>query len=181
MANSKITRKPETAAQLQTMMDRYEESLLKYSASILNDADRAYDAVQETFLRLWKTGRLGDSRNGLASWLFTVCRNRCLDILRKDRRMTRINENVEKNRPDKAATPPVAAENHERSGQLALALEGLPDSQQEVLRLKFQNDFTYRQIAEITGLTVANVGFRIHSGLKSIREKLTSAGLIGQD
>ena len=181
MAEARITRKPETPEQLQAIMDRYEEKLLKYSASILHDGDRAYDAVQEVFLKLWNTGRLGESRNGLASWLFTVCRNRCLDMVRKDSRMTRLNEQIENSRPDEGVTPPAAAEQHETTGQLATAIADLPAGQQEVLRLKFQNDFTYRQIAEITGQTVANVGFKLHCGLKKIREKLSAAGLTGRD
>ena len=46
----------------------------------------------------------------------------------------------------------------------------LPDNQQEVIRLKFQNDLSYREISEITGLSVSNVGFLLHVGIKRLRE-----------
>ena len=49
-------------------------------------------------------------------------------------------------------------------------LDRLPDNQQEVIRLKFQNDLSYREISEITGLSVSNVGFLLHVGIKRLRE-----------
>lgn len=51
-------------------------------------------------------------------------------------------------------------------------LDQLPDNQQEVVRLKFQNDMTYQEIADVTGLSVTNVGFLLHTALKRLRELL---------
>lgn len=51
-------------------------------------------------------------------------------------------------------------------------LETLPVSQQEVIRLKFQSELSYKEISQVTGLSVTNVGFLIHAGLKTIRETM---------
>lgn len=51
-------------------------------------------------------------------------------------------------------------------------LETLPVSQQEVIRLKFQNELTYKEISQVTGLSITNVGFLIHTGLKAIRQTM---------
>ena len=48
----------------------------------------------------------------------------------------------------------------------------LPVNQAEVLRLKFQNDLSYQEIADVTGLSASNVGFLIHTGLKRLRTLL---------
>ena len=48
----------------------------------------------------------------------------------------------------------------------------LPANQQEVIRLKFQHGLSYKQIAEVTQLSVSNVGFLIHAGLKTLRQRL---------
>ena len=53
-------------------------------------------------------------------------------------------------------------------------LDQLPDNQQEVVRLKFQNEMTYQEIADVTGLSVTNVGFLLHTALKRLRELLQS-------
>ena len=48
-------------------------------------------------------------------------------------------------------------------------LETLPQSQQEVIRLKFQNGFSYQEICRIRGQSISNVGYLIHAGIKTLR------------
>ena len=72
-------------------VDRFEGPLTLYAARLLGDADAARDVVQDTFLRLCAQDRAAiESR--LAEWLFTVCRNRALDVLRKESRMTQLSD-----------------------------------------------------------------------------------------
>ena len=63
-------------------------------------------------------------------------------------------------------------EKEEQLADILKILSTLPANQQEVIRLKFQNDMSYQEISRITSLTVSNVGFLIHTGLKTIREKV---------
>ena len=164
---------------LRSVMGRYEGPLVRYAARILKDPERARDVVQETFLRLLESGREADEH--LAAWLFTVCRNRALDVYRKERRMGPLTDCAEKNHPDGGASPPAVAERREHVRHVAAALEALPANQQEVLRLKFQNGLAYKEIASITGLSVSNVGFLIHVGIRHLRKQLKAAGLLGPD
>ena len=62
-------------------------------------------------------------------------------------------------------------EQEEAAGFLLRIVATLPPRQQEVLQLKFQNDLSYQQIAEITKTTANNVGVLIHSALKTLRQK----------
>ena len=70
---------------------RFEGPLTLYAARLLGDADRARDVVQDTFLKLCRQDAR-EIRDRLAEWLFTVCRNRALDVLRKEGRMTRLSD-----------------------------------------------------------------------------------------
>jgi len=107
----------------------------------------------------------------VVEWLFTVCRNRALDILRKESRMTPL--------PDASAERIATAEPQPgqrleaaEARKLALGLiRRLPPNQQEVVRLKFQNGFSYKEIARITDLSVGNVGFLIHTAVASLRRE----------
>ena len=160
---------------MRSVLDRYEGPLLRYAARILGDVEQARDVVQDTFLRLWKAK--GDlDPDSPAEWLFTVCRNRALDVRRKERRMTRLTEPMEQSRRSPDPSPTELAQRHEAADEIGQALRQLSDRQQEVLRLKFQNSFSYRQIARITGMSVSNVGFLIHTGIGKIRTRLRSAG-----
>ena len=63
-------------------------------------------------------------------------------------------------------------EQEEQLSEVLNALKTLPANQQEVLRLKFQSGLSYLEISQITNLTVSNVGFLIHTGIKNIRERV---------
>ena len=62
------------------------------------------------------------------------------------------------------------AEQHETVRRL---IDHLPRNQQEVIRLKFQNGFSYLEISRITSLSVDNVGFILHTALKALRSEMT--------
>ena len=156
---------------LRSLMDRYERPLVRYAAGITHDVERARDVVQDTFLRLLKTDRRPDEDH-LAQWLFTVCRNRALDVLRKEKRMHTLSDTYTDSAAAGGPSPAVVASDRETLGRLGTILATLPERQQEVVRLKFQNDFSYRQIAGITGLSVSNVGFLIHSAINTLRKQL---------
>ena len=63
---------------------RYETPLIQYAGRLLGDSERARDVVQDTFLKLCQQERASLS-DRLAEWLYTVCRNRALDVMRKER------------------------------------------------------------------------------------------------
>jgi RNA polymerase sigma-70 factor (ECF subfamily) len=150
---------------------RFEGPLTLYAARLLGDAEAARDVVQETFLRLCVQDRaVVESR--VAEWLFTVCRNRALDVLRKESRMTQLSDEQVHRCLSPDPSPPEVAEHHESAARVLDLLERLPASQREAIRLKFQNGFSYREISRISGQSVSNVGYLIHMGLKTLRGQL---------
>ena len=92
--------------------------------------------------------------------------------------MTGLSDEIKKTHAAAGSGPHAIAEKLEAAGQVSLALAQLPENQQEVLRLKFQNGFTYKQIARITGLSVSGVGFHIHTAMQALRRKFKVAGLV---
>lgn len=161
-------------AWLQAMVRRFELPLLQYAARIVGCAERARDVVQDTFLRLQQRGpgqeTLADG-NTAARWLFTVCRHRALDVCRKENRMTYLDQETAEALPARLPGPAEQLVRKEAAGFLLRLLEKLPLRQQEVIQLKFQNGLSYQEISEITRLSVSNVGFLIHRGLKALREQ----------
>jgi RNA polymerase sigma factor (sigma-70 family) len=150
-------------------LSRYEGPLLRYASRFCGDLEKARDVVQETFLRLCRENpaRLDGH---LGQWLFTVCRNRALDVLRKEGRLTELDLDHE---PASPAPPPLRIlEGQEALRDVLRVLATLPASQQEVLRLKFQEELSYQEISSVTGRSVSHVGVLIHSGLKAIRSQL---------
>ena len=69
--------------------------------------------------------------------------------------------------------PAEIAEREEAHSEVMRFLDRPPTNQQEVIRLKFQGDMSYKEISEVTSLSVSNVGFLMHTGLKRLRQLLS--------
>ena len=155
---------------IQSVLARYEQPLIRYAAHIIRDIERAREVVQDTFLKLCRQ-KPPPEENRLAPWLYTVCRNAALDVRRKERKMTGIDEARLQQIPTMPQFP-ARLEQNEQLAEVMQILDTLPPNQKEVLRLKFQGDLSYQEISRITDLSIGNIGFLIHTGLKTIRETL---------
>ena len=76
-------------------------------------------------------------------------------------------------------TPVKAAEVQDSFSQVLATMSSLPPKQQEALRLKFQHGLSYKEISRVTEDSIGNVGWLIHAGLKSLREKLATSEIRG--
>jgi RNA polymerase sigma-70 factor (ECF subfamily) len=162
------------AAWIEACVARWEGPLTQYAWRILGDDEAARDAVQDAFLRLCRQPR-GDVEDRLAEWLFTVVRNRAIDHLRKERPMHQL---VEPGKAEPAAHDAAASarlERDEAADGLSAALARLPRNQRECIRLKFQQGLSYQEISRVTALSVTNVGYLIHIGIKTLRTRLAPA------
>jgi RNA polymerase sigma-70 factor (ECF subfamily) len=148
-----------------------ERLLTHYAARLVGDLERGRDVVQETFLRLCRQKQARVEPH-LAEWLYTVCRNRALDVRRKENRMSPMTELQTETWQSADPAPSETMERAENESRILQTLAALPERQREVIRLKFQHGLSYKEIARVTDLTVFNVGLLIHTGIKTLREKM---------
>ena len=159
---------------VRTAVEQHQAALVRYATRLLGgDADRAQDVVQDTFIRLMAQPP-GTVDGHVAEWLFTVCRHRVLDVLRKESRMRRFADGEAERTAAPEMRPGRAMELLERHEALRRLIDRLPANQQEVIRLKFQNGFSYQQISRITSLSVGNVGFILHHAVKALRREFAA-------
>ncbi len=164
----------EASSFVQAAVERHQAPLLRYATRLLGgDADRARDVVQDTFVRLMAQPPAGVDGH-VAEWLFTVCRNRSLDVLRKEGRMKRFEEGQVERLAAAEPLPGRALERAEQHAAVLRLIDRLPHNQQEVVRLKFQNGFSYQEISRITALSVTNVGFILHTAIKALRSQMAA-------
>ncbi len=155
---------------IRSALERYEGPLTRYAVQVTGDVECARDVVQDTFLKLCE--QEPDEIEGyLAEWLFTVCRNRALDVQRKDSRVRPLADNELEFRSSTDLPPDKVIELKESAHELLKLIETLPRRQQEIVRLKFQNGLSYAEISRITDLTVSNVGFILHRAIQSLRRQ----------
>ena len=154
---------------IQEVVARYERPLCQYAYRLTGNFEHARDAVQDTFLKLCREDILADDHT--APWLFRVCRNRCIDILRKEKPMQPLTDLQAAVLPDPGRSPAEETGLRESVSLLLRKLAQLPARQAEVIRLKFQQQMSYREIAQVTALSESNVGYLIHVGIQTLRQQ----------
>ena len=162
----------ESPSFVQTAVEQHQAPLLRYATRLFHgDVERARDVVQDTFVRLMAQAP-AEIEGHVAEWLYTVCRNRVLDVFRKEGRL-KLFEAGQAERLTAADPRPGAGMEQAESHAAMLELIGhLPPNQQEVIRLKFQSGFSYKEISRITSLSVSNVGFLIHTAITRLRREM---------
>lgn len=174
MAGDVNTDPNERTAFVQSAVEHHRAPLLRYAARLLHgDVDRAQDVVQDVFVRLMAQEPASVAGHE-AEWLFTVCRNRALDYLRKEGRVRLFEEGQAERISAPEPRPGSGVERAETHAAVLRLLEKLPANQQEVVRLKFQNGFSYKEISRITSLSVTNVGFILHTALARLRKEMSA-------
>ena len=158
---------------IEQVLRRFEIPLLEYARRITGDNERAKDVVQETFVKFQGNGAVSPEKT--ATWLFTVCRNGALNVCRKEKRITFLDERTLESHEAEQPMPFEEMEKREAAGFLMKIVSTLPPRQQEVLQLKFQNGLSYQQIAEITNTNANNVGVLIHIALRTLRTRFGGA------
>lgn len=154
------------------VVDEFEQRLTLYAARLLHDADRARDVVQDTFCKLCHESR-EKIEGHLTQWLFTVCRNKALDVLRKEKRIKPMSDAQMESDKSHEPNPALEAEQNEDTSRVLAAIDMLPERQQEIVRLKFQHGMSYRQISAITSESVSNVGYLLHNALRDLRAHMS--------
>lgn len=155
---------------LRGVFERHQAPLTTYAFQILGDLETARDAVQDTFVRLCAED-LTPLRDRVAPWLYTVCRRRSLDLLRKGKRMQPLTDHESAGAADDNRSPADLAEVSDGTRHLTRLLARLKPDQRDVLLLKFQHALSYQEIASVTGHSVSNVGFLLHTALNELRRR----------
>jgi RNA polymerase sigma-70 factor (ECF subfamily) len=163
-------RSHENAAFVRSAVEQFQAPLLRYATRLVGNPDHARDVVQDTFVRLLAQPPAAVDDH-LAEWLYTVCRNRAFDLHRKEGRMKQFDEGAAERVVAMEPRPGTALEAEETQAAVLRLINHLPPNQQEVIRLKFQNGFSYKEISRITELSVSNVGFLIHTAIKTLQQE----------
>ena len=146
---------------------QYEGRLLRYLMKFTN-SEMASEIVQETFVKLLKIENPQELQSRELPWLFRVSRNRALDRLKKEKPMSHMKPGQEflfdSDNPEEQMN-----RDQQKSNAIKL-LAKLNSTQKEVVRLKFQENLTYKQISEVTGHSVGHVGVILHESIKKLRQ-----------
>lgn len=161
-------KKANDPAWLRNCLVQNESSLIRYVHHMTRDLELAKDIVQESFLKLWQEDQQKISGHE-TQWLFTTCRNRAYDHLRKKERKNLSTQDLELDVPDNALNAEQLINQHDDELILKTLLAQLSPQQREIIHMKFEQDLSYKQISEITGLSASHVGVLIHNVVSKLK------------
>ena len=149
------------------LYDRYSSIVYSVALRVLQDASAAEDVLQDIFMRLWRNPAAFDSSRGnMAAWLAVITRNRAIDVLRRRRPESDIEDVVVSVQPDLATEAERARAMHKVRG----ALEAMPAAQRSALEMAYFEGMTHTEIAAKTGEPLGTIKTRIRSGLLLLRK-----------
>lgn len=152
-----------------------EGPLLRFAFGLTARRAVAEDLVQEAFLRLHKHW---EEVEYARAWLYRCVRNLALNHLRDTKREVEQPEGMEAKadgRPDEAVG------RLEATGMVRMLMAELKGQDRELIRLKYEENLKYQEISERTGMSVGNVGYRLHFILKGLADSLRRAGIEGSE
>src|SRR5262252_1908395 len=151
------------------LYERYARTVYGLALRRLGDRGRAEDAVQETFVSIWRAARTFDPGRGPgAPWLFAVARNAIVDRLRARPEPTA--DAVDEPSPE--AGPDDRAEQSWTQWRVHRALEELPEREREVISLAYWSGLSQSEVAEFLGIPLGTVKTRTRSALSKMSDIL---------
>ena len=172
---------PPRCESIEALFAALESPLLSYALRLLGDRALAEDAVQDAFMKLHaQFAQVREPRR----WLYRTVHNQALNHRRQAGNIVPLEQptddapNAANDTADPQPLPDEQIARWEAVGLVRLSLETLDPRSREIVRLKFEEDLSYQQIAERTGLKGGHVGYLLHHALKTIAAELAKSGIV---
>jgi len=158
-----------------SLVEAHQERLLRLCERMLGDVEEARDAAQEVFLKAYRKAADFRPQGQVYTWLYRIATNHCLNKLRRQRLVRFVQwedpgerETVPFDPPDAGPDPEAALESRRRWRHTRKAIARLPAGQRAVLVLARFEGLSYRQIAEVLGITEGAVESRLFRAMRRV-------------
>src|SRR5581483_5294131 len=166
----KAVSEPPGLETIEELFAALESPLLGYARRMTGDLEVAQDLVQDAFMKLHAQF---DEVREPRPWLYRAVHNAALNHRRQAGKIVPLEPPA-----DPQPLPDEKIAQQEGLGLVRLSLETLDDRSRELVRLKFNEGMSYKEISAKTGLTVGNVGYLLHHALKAIGDELARNGVV---
>lgn len=171
------------SAAVGVLYDRYHRQCFAFALRILGSEEDAQEAVQETFVRVWRSAAQYDAaKAGVGGWVLSITRNLCIDELRRRRRrvaevpaLEGAFERAGPERTDMEAERAIIGE------QVRAALQSLSTEQRRAIELVYFHGLTSQEVGRVLNVPAPTVRSRLRLGLLKLGGLLQEKGLMAVD
>jgi RNA polymerase sigma-70 factor (ECF subfamily) len=169
------------------LVRRYQRPIVAYVYRMVGDYDSALDLTQEVFIRIYNSLERYRPEFKFSTWIYRIAHNAAIDHLRRSDSFRTEDLEVageggqtfQKPLASKAPTPEQESERSERRAEIEEVIRQLPPAYRELIVLRHAHDFSYDEIAEVTGLPLGTVKNRIFRAREAMRAQLVERGING--
>ena len=151
-----------------TIFQEYSKTIFNYIFYKFGNQEKANDAVQEAFVKLWENCAKVTPEKA-KSYLYTVANNLYLNVIKAEKVRLKY---ADKSLNTTNESPEFLMEENQFKEKLDNALSDLPDNQRSTFLLNRIDGMKYAEIADMEGVSVKAIEKRMHLALKSLREKI---------
>ena len=168
----------------ETLFLRHKQRIFNYINSKVLDTDISNDILQETFIKVFNLVNLGkyNEQGKFLPWVLRIAHNLVMDHFRTVKRLKLNYENdmydiFSKLNSDFSDNDGKVISDKTLSKVLLEMIDQLPDSQKEIVKLRFYEDLTFKQIAEMNGISINTALGRIRYSINNLRKKMDESAL----
>ena len=148
------------------------DKLFRFALHLLQNVQEAEDAVQDVMAGIWAKRAEWPQWNSIPAYCMTAARNNCLDRLRRRRtNAVRAEAVLHLKNPD--GDPYEQVTSKEMIARIRQCMDALPPNQQQVVRLREMEGFSYNEIAQVLDMTLEQVKVNLHRGRNAIKKTIT--------
>lgn len=150
------------------LVSRYTARYARFAVRMLGNREDGEEALQDAFVRAYRSLDKRDRKSAFAPWFHSILLNQCRTTARRRANRLRlvVHNEVALERAVADQVPPVASEGSE----IEAAIGKLDPSQREVFLMKYVEDMSYDEIAEVTGVGVSALKMRVKRTADRLRE-----------
>lgn len=174
-----ISSKDQKEKGFRSLVEKYKEKLYWHVRRMVLNHDDADDVLQNTFIKVYKSINQFEGKSSLYTWLYKIATNETLTFLEKNKRFSYDTMEDSEDHPaiKNLKTDPLY-DGDEIQFHLERAIASLPDKQKLVFKMRYYDETSYREIAEILETSEGALKASYHHAIKKIEDYFKTKELI---
>jgi RNA polymerase sigma-70 factor (ECF subfamily) len=157
---------------LEALYYKYATPLMRFGARLVGSREMASDVVQDVFVSLWERRDRLVIHTTVQAYLYAAVRHRAMEVLRHDRVVIAYERWRTRSPVERAPSPDQEVIQREMTTALRAAIDALPPRAREVTRLRWDDQLSRAEVAEVMGIAVSTVDNHLLAALRALREAL---------
>lgn len=157
------------------IVNKYELPVLKFIYNMVKNKETSEDITQEVFITLYNKLYMYNNQYKFSNWIFQIAKNKCIDYMRKYKRVHEANIEEVKEVASKEISPEDSMEFKEAKKNLEIFINGLEEIDRQIIILRYsREDMTFLDISQVLNISESSVKRRYYKARDKYKQHISS-------